>query len=93
MFFRKPSSFSEGAVVNVCGAEVKMRPKPSKGRAGVHQRSSERISALSSELISQWQRNAPGVVNVPVKRQVDVSGRHPIILWFIAYLVIAFSLS
>ena len=58
-------------MLKVGDVEVKLRHNSPS--ATVHQRASNRISALSNQLISQWQQNSPGSVTTPVKRQVNVS--------------------
>ena len=46
---------------------------PTTAKPNVHQRASDRISALSNQLISQWEQNALKASPKALKRQVDVS--------------------
>nr|CAB3263831.1 protein-methionine sulfoxide oxidase mical3a [Phallusia mammillata] len=60
---------SDAKTLTVGGTDVQLRPKSAndEGSVRVNQRASNRISALSSQLISQWEQNAPNITqeNVP----------------------------
>lgn len=65
-------------MVVVDGTAVKLRSKnPNESPNPANKRTSDRISCLSDQLVSLFNKNAPNAVTEPTKRQVNVS----IITW------------
>lgn len=63
---------------------VKLRDKnPDAGQSNNRPKVSDRISALSNQLISQWEQNAPQASPKTARRPNDVSFTWPALLLFV----------